>query len=46
VQPDTVFAIADRLATAGVAEIGFGDTTGMACGTSSAWPSSACRASS
>ncbi len=30
VEPETVFAIADRLAAAGVAEIGFGDTTGMA----------------
>jgi hydroxymethylglutaryl-CoA lyase len=30
VEPETVFAIADRLVAAGVAEIGFGDTTGMA----------------
>jgi hydroxymethylglutaryl-CoA lyase len=30
VEPETVFAIADRLTAAGVAEIGFGDTTGMA----------------
>ena len=30
VEPETVFAIADRLAAAGAAEIGFGDTTGMA----------------
>ncbi len=30
VEPGTVFAIAERLAAAGVDEIGFGDTTGMA----------------
>jgi hydroxymethylglutaryl-CoA lyase len=30
VAPERVFAIADRLAAAGCAEIGFGDTTGMA----------------
>jgi hydroxymethylglutaryl-CoA lyase len=30
VQPDTVFAIAQRLVAAGAEEIGFGDTTGMA----------------
>jgi hydroxymethylglutaryl-CoA lyase len=30
VPPDRVFAIAERLAAAGCAEIGFGDTTGMA----------------
>ena len=30
VPPERVFAIADRLAAAGCAEIGFGDTTGMA----------------
>jgi hydroxymethylglutaryl-CoA lyase len=30
VDPDTVFAIAERLAAAGCAEIAFGDTTGMA----------------
>jgi hydroxymethylglutaryl-CoA lyase len=30
VQPDRVFAIAERLAAAGCEEIGFGDTTGMA----------------
>jgi hydroxymethylglutaryl-CoA lyase len=30
VAPDRVFAIASRLAAAGAAEIGFGDTTGMA----------------
>jgi len=30
VQPDRVFAIAERLAAAGCAEIAFGDTTGMA----------------
>jgi hydroxymethylglutaryl-CoA lyase len=30
VDPETVFAIAQRLAAAGAVEIGFGDTTGMA----------------
>ncbi len=30
VPPDRVFAIAERLAAAGCAEVGFGDTTGMA----------------
>jgi hydroxymethylglutaryl-CoA lyase len=30
VDPDTVFAIAERLISAGCEEIGFGDTTGMA----------------
>jgi hydroxymethylglutaryl-CoA lyase len=30
VPPERVFAIAERLATAGCAEVGFGDTTGMA----------------
>ena len=30
VEPDTVFAIAQRLVAAGAEEIGFGDTTGMA----------------
>ena len=30
VQPERVFAIAERLAAAGCAEVGFGDTTGMA----------------
>ena len=30
VEPETVFAIAERLAAAGASEIGFGDTTGMA----------------
>jgi hydroxymethylglutaryl-CoA lyase len=30
VEPETVFAIAQRLMTAGAQEIGFGDTTGMA----------------
>jgi hydroxymethylglutaryl-CoA lyase len=30
IDPETVFAIARRLATAGAQEVGFGDTTGMA----------------
>jgi hydroxymethylglutaryl-CoA lyase len=30
VEPDTVVAIAERLAAAGASEVGFGDTTGMA----------------
>ena len=30
VPPERVFAIAERLVAAGCAEIGFGDTTGMA----------------
>jgi hydroxymethylglutaryl-CoA lyase len=30
VEPDRVFAIAERLAAAGAQEVGFGDTTGMA----------------
>ena len=30
VEPDTVLAIAERLAAAGASEVGFGDTTGMA----------------